>query len=293
MRRRHGWRGTGGDWRIHHYTLAEYGQTAELAQRGGRAHGSGNASVTYGGSQRWDLGLGFDGMMRLFETGWRKGAESLETITSEALAAARSTLKDQTYTATDDPAQALEWDLAAYLSGEPEHYIECQDFRTGSMRIPDRALRVGVRFAFSVGTDGQDMQRAVSTGVGVALGVMAHGVPVVLDAVSCIKCTCSTSRSSIQTVRLLDANSVESYDMLAVACHPGFLRRAGFAVCETNADICSCVRGGDYGYPTTVESLPVATQRELGFDLVIEAGVNCDAAGVVKMINAAIEGMRA
>jgi hypothetical protein len=279
-------------WKIQEYSsLSEFADAAENASKD-RVQGSGDESENGPHRHTWTYGDDLPTFIDFMRHGWADGRDDLEEIATRALVAARTTLADQTYGCTDDPSEAIEPDLGLYTSGQPEYWIQCVDSPDGSIKVPERALRIGVRVAFHCGTDGSDMQSAIALGVGVALGVMAHGIPVMLDTVSSVQCGCYGNGGFVRTVRLMDHHTALSYDRLAVCTHPGYFRRADFAVSETKSDICTCLRSGGYGRPVALENVPASTTGKLAFDLVIEAGTGCDESTVIKMVNDAVEKAR-
>lgn len=174
-------------------------------------------SVTAMASQSWDLGVGYQGALRLARDGWPEGIKKLSAL-------AATVPNKMTYESRYDVAGERP-DVARFLSGDPSNMIH-----RGKSQKPKRAITIGFNVAANCGITSTEMWNYGAAMVALVDRLESRHVRVELLGNWAI--TVSGKRFGFAwTVK----SAEDALDMGAVAfslAHPAMMRRLGFAVME-------------------------------------------------------------
>lgn len=204
-------------------SLSEFGRAVKKMKP---QPGAGTSSSKSRATKHWDDGLGFDGAVRVAESGgseWTKGTEMMLKASVEVGAIKN----EQTIIDREDDVTGHTLDVVDHLTGIPD----CWD---NSEESPRPVLKVGFQL-YTPG--GNDMRKYMNRGaalMSVLDDVIGKGVDV--EVWGCLSATKPGTEDSIDC-RVLIKGAEHSWLPSAVAfamCHPAMSRRLGFRVAEAD-----------------------------------------------------------
>ena len=181
----------------------------------------------------WDMGVGYDGALKLARDGWEEGIRNLHALSALVPNATRTTREYSV--AGDFP------DVPRYLAGDPYNMV-----KRGKQRVPKPAMTIAVSICASANVDARAFANYGAAMVALIDRLESRNVRVELLAMFATNIRGKVSMS--WTVK----RAQDPTDLSALAFslgHPAMLRRLGFAVIERSPRAWEC---SDYGYPAGI-----------------------------------------
>lgn len=231
---------------------------------------TGRSSREHSASESWDLNAGYDGTVKLAETGWQDGAEEIDSLREEI----HSIIEPKGIEMSITPHVSGAFvDIGRYIQGVPE--CMCQFMHTETNQKP---VQLVVNGSVSCGVSAE-RQKNRGAAIAAAIDVMEErGYRVELWLYFGVR---SGISYTIDLVRVKDFNQGVDTDRLAYAlAHAGFNRRLHFGVCETRKERfkIGSYPGGGYGAPRETSEEELRTIEGLDsdsdVDLVYIVGIN-------------------
>jgi hypothetical protein len=202
---------------------------------------SGNSSVSNEGRTSWDLGVGYEGALRLAEQGWSEGAKDLSNRLEAHLPN-----RDKADTWRFDVAGEIP-DIGRFLSGDPAHMR-----RHGHPKghKPILSIAVNIRLRCDIKAQAMANYGAAMTAIVDRLEHIGRRV----ELTACFSTVCSGARL---TGSWIVKRAEDPLDLASVAfalAHPAASRRIRFAMYERAPE---AIESYGYGHGLTL------TERDL------------------------------
>lgn len=220
-----------------------------------RADGAGNDSYEQPAARSWDLGMGLNGAIEMAAKGghWPKGAEDIMKTHMEMAA-----LKNEGKVPAEDyEVVGHTLDISAYLSGQPDCYINEGEEDDNKKPV----LSIGVQCGRTMSMKSKDIMNRGSAILSVIDDLEDQGYRVELWALW------NQAGSGETSFRTLIKGAEDSWSPSAVAfalCHPAFNRRLMWRVAETEEELNTMTRT-TYGTGASSDA-----EANKGFDVFIE-----------------------
>lgn len=199
--------------------VRQFGDLIELEQwlRVTPRQWAGKTAQTWPPSKDWDLGVGFDGALKLARDGWHEGVRNLHAL---------SQLVPNDSIVTREYSMAGEYpDVPRYISGDPFNMV-----KRGKQRRPKPSMTIAVNTRISCAITAQQSANFGAAMVALVDRLESRGIRVELLGLLATDVTRRRMCLSWTIKRTED-----HLDLSAVAfsyAHPAMFRRLGFAAME-------------------------------------------------------------
>jgi hypothetical protein len=203
----------------------------------------------------WDFNAGWDGALELARNGWHDGAAKVSKLARDLLDAVDAKVMPLATQYGDAGGYGV--DVARFLSGEPEHYLEFAE------QPAPRAVTLTVNLTCSSGVRAEQAFRRGAVVLAAAEVLIARGFAVTIQAKVVNRSSAKKNRHVQAPVYVASFDVHKAGDALdvdAVAftlCHPAFTRRIAFGLKEgapaaTRRELIQYRQGyaTSYGIPT-------------------------------------------
>lgn len=218
-------------------TFDSYGEFVRFGEQGPSKRNSGRQSARKDESDpSWDMGVGYDGAVKLAESGWREAADTIQSTADKVAEKVGVCLAEQFE--TEFGVTGVSVDVGRAMSGEPECMVQpVLVERPRAVPMVSVVIESGV----AAGIDG-DLYLQRGAAVLALLEVLRQlGIPAE------VWLSTDNSENSIHLVPLVKSNQPIDVDELAfVLAHPAAHRRVVFAAREAEP-LAKCPEG--YGSP--------------------------------------------
>jgi len=209
-------------------TFETFDEFVEYSAGGNNSDKTRKSRFREGGlDNRWDLGAGWEGALKLARTGWEEGTQRMIELRDKLESISSVIMSDQSFKHSDDGSEV---DVDAYLEGEPDCFIEFIDELARGFEPQVFKIVVNLGVSSSISADRIEQRGAAVLALVDMLESAGHRCEIEI-----VKATGSGRGTALWQMRtvLKEAGEPMATDRLAFALvHPATHRRLIFSAEE-------------------------------------------------------------